>query len=78
MAKKKDERPGASIVAEIRAEAERKGWSEYRLAKEAGLSETAIGRMLRDDTDRKTDPKLSTVTKLIEALGGKIIFQKSE
>jgi transcriptional regulator with XRE-family HTH domain len=79
MAKKKlDALPGASIVAEIRTEAERRGWSEYKLAQESGISKMAIGRILRGVDRDRNDPKLSTVIKLVESLGGKIIFQKPE
>lgn len=49
----------------IRAGREAKGWSQYRLAQECGLAETAV----RDvESGRRPDPRWTTVRILARAL----------
>lgn len=44
---------------------EQRGWSEYRLAKESGVSQTTIGNIFR----RNTDPTVSTLENICRGLG---------
>lgn len=44
---------------------EQRGWSEYRLAKESGLSQTTIGNIFR----RNTDPTVSTLESICRGFG---------
>lgn len=69
MAKKKIASPGDAIIEQIVKAAKELDWTEYRLAKESGVSPMAIGRILRGVDRDKTDPKLSTVVKLARAVG---------
>ena len=49
----------------IAAELARVGWSNYRLAKQSGVSAVVIGRFL----SRQRDIKASTAARLMAALG---------
>ena len=44
---------------------EQRGWSEYRLAKESGVSQTTIGNIFR----RNTDPTVSTLENICRGFG---------
>jgi len=49
----------------IAAELDRRRWSNYRLAKQSGVSAVVIGRFL----SRQRDIKASTAARLMAALG---------
>lgn len=55
-----------SFASQLRKLRESKGWSQYRLAKEAGLSRPAI-TAIEDGINES--PRFSTVEKLADALG---------
>jgi len=57
-----------TIRRAIAAELDRRRWSNYRLAKQSGVSAVVIGRFL----SRQRDIKASTAAKLMAALGLKI------
>jgi len=54
-----------TIRRAIAAELDRRRWSNYRLAKQSGVSAVVIGRFL----SRQRDIKASTAVKLMAALG---------
>lgn len=56
------------ILTEIRQEIEKKGWSMYRVAKEAGVSQTALKRTLVGEHS----PTIDTLNKIIKPLGLRI------
>ena len=53
------------IVGRIRKENEKRGWTVYRLAKEANLSPSTLTNMMR----RGTCPSLTTIENVCEAYG---------
>ena len=53
------------VKGKLRKLMEQHGWSEYRLAKEAGLSQTTISNVFR----RNNAPSLSTLETLCTAFG---------
>ena len=57
-----------TIRTAIAAELARVGWSNYRLARQSGVSAVVIGRFL----SRQRDIKASTAARLMAALGLKI------
>jgi transcriptional regulator with XRE-family HTH domain len=59
----------AAIGRRIRQERERQGWSQLRLAVEAGLIPNTIWRLERGKGE---DPRLSTLRSIADALGVKL------
>ena len=57
-----------AIRRAIATELDRRRWSNYRLAKQSGVSAVVIGRFL----SRQRDIKASTAARLMAALGLKI------
>ncbi len=53
------------VVARLRAEAERRDWTAYRLAQETGLGINTVKRVL----DGTGNPSLDTISVLGKALG---------
>ena len=53
------------INAHLKQMIQQRGWSEYRLAKECGLSESTIANIFR----RNCTPSLSTLEIICKALG---------
>ena len=53
------------IVGRIRKENEKRGWTVYRLAKEANLSHSTLTNMMH----RGTCPSLTTIENVCEAYG---------
>lgn len=53
------------IIAKLRRLMEQKGWTEYRLAKEAGLSQSTIANIFH----RQTLPSIPTLQMLCQAFG---------
>ena len=53
------------IVGRIRKENEKRGWTVYRLAKEANLSPSTLTNMMH----RGTCPSLTTIENVCEAYG---------
>ncbi len=53
------------IIAKLRQFMEQKGWTEYRLAKEAGLSQSTIANIFH----RQTLPSIPTLQTLCQAFG---------
>ena len=62
-----------TIRTAIAAELARVGWSNYRLAKQSGVSAVVIGRFLAGQRDIKA----ATAVRLMAALGLKIAKQHS-
>ena len=52
-------------LTRLRQLLEQRGWSEYRLAKESGVSQTTIGNIFR----RNTDPMVSTLENICRGFG---------
>ncbi len=46
-----------------------RGWSQYRLAKESGVSQQYLNRL---EADKKCNPGIETVRKLARALGVRV------
>ena len=53
------------VITRIRENMESRGWTEYRLAKEAGLPQTTIANLFR----RNTLPSLPTLEAICRAFG---------
>ena len=54
-----------TVQQRIRELMEQRGWSEYRLAKESGLSQSTISNMF----SRNTMPSISTLEVICDAFG---------
>jgi transcriptional regulator with XRE-family HTH domain len=52
------------LADRIRQEINRRGWSMYRLAKEAGVAESTASRFMRGEND----PDLTTLEKYLRAI----------
>lgn len=53
------------VLAKLRDLLDERGWSEYKLAKKAGLNESTIANIYR----RNTVPTISTLEAICEAFG---------
>lgn len=58
----------ATLGQRITALRDARGWTRYRLAKEAGISAINLARI----EDEGRDPSWSTICKLADALGAKL------
>jgi predicted transcriptional regulator len=60
-----------TLADDLRAairKAERRGITRYQIAKDAGVSEGQLSRLMHGTVD----PRLNTAQRIIEAIGGKI------
>lgn len=53
------------VTAKLKALLEKNGWSEYKLAKESGLSESTIANIFR----RNSVPSITTLESICKGLG---------
>lgn len=53
------------VTAKLKALLEKNGWSEYKLAKESGLSESTIANIFR----RNSVPSITTLESICNGLG---------
>lgn len=63
--RKEADKMNLDIVGRIRKENEKRGWTVYRLAKEANLSSSTLTNMMH----RGTCPSLTTIENVCEAYG---------
>lgn len=68
MARTKFARPRevTALMARVRGLVGQRGWSAYRLAQEAGISESLAGRILYRECK---DPSFTTIMRVADALG---------
>lgn len=59
------------LIDELLAEMERQGMTRYALAKKAGVPPPTVNRLLSGERDAQ----LTTITKLAEALGRRVILR---
>lgn len=65
---------GQHFVDVIKKARHEKGWTQYRLAKESGLSREMIAKLELE----MHSPMISTVERICSALGIEIVFRKKK
>lgn len=61
-----------NIIQQIKAEAQRLGYSDYKIAELSGLNRSTVGRVLNE----KFSPKMETVEVIAKALGLQLGIKK--
>lgn len=65
---------GQHFVDVMKKARHEKGWTQYRLAKESGLSREMIGKLELE----MHSPMISTVERICSALGIEIVFRRKK